>query len=277
MSSITELQEGLAQIQTAQFVTTMLRDISATRLQSIRAAFEANEAYYSELHDLMGMVKAYAKREGIVMPIAAQKRVYIAVTSNRRFYGALNRSVMKQYLTARSEDPEAAGYVIGQTGHSFLERIEAVDDGTRKLFHGDVPAPQEAAEVIKEVLDYQEVVVIHPQFINSFQQKPTLTDISHVPPAEDDAEPFLEYICEPELPELITFFTTQIRLVLLERVFLSTQVALTGARLMKMQRARERATELVGEEEQRIHKEVRTIQSMHLLEAFTGYTSERSI
>ena len=277
MSSITELQEGLAQIKTAQFVTTMLRDISATRLQSIRAAFEANKNYYDELHELMAMVKTYAKREGLEIPTASKTRVYVAVTSNRRFYGALNRLVMKRYLTARAEDTAAAGYVIGQTGHTFLERMENTDDGTRRVFAGDVPEPKEAAEVVSAVQDYQEVVVIHPQFINSFIQKPALTDISHVPPRETNDTPTLDYICEPELPELISFFTTQIRMVLLERTFLSTQVALTGARLMKMQRARERATELVGVEEQRIHKEVRTIQSMHLLEAFTGYTSDRSI
>jgi len=42
MSAINELREGLAHTETAQFVTTMLRDISATKVQSIRAAYEAN-------------------------------------------------------------------------------------------------------------------------------------------------------------------------------------------------------------------------------------------
>lgn len=279
MSSITDLQEGLAQIKTAQFVTTMLRDISATRLQNIRNDFEANQSYYRELHEIMGYVKGYAAREGVLLPQAAKKRLYVAVTSNRRFYGALNRLVMKAYLKARSEDTEADGYVIGQTGHTYLEQQStSLASSVTKQFTGDVPEPEEAAVVVRDAEAYQEVIVIHPTFINSFQQVPQQTDISHVPKASAAADllPF-EYICEPELPALLTFFMTQIRLVLLERVFLETQVALTGARLMKMQRARERATELVGVEEQNIHKAIRTIQSMHLLETFTGYTSDRSL
>ena len=279
MSSITDLQAGLAQIQTAQFVTTMLRDISATRLQNIRTAFEANQAHYHELHEIMGYVKGYAAREGILVPQAAKKRIYVAVTSNRRFYGALNRLVMKAYLQARAEDTTADGYVIGQTGHTYLEQQTAsLPRSTSKQFTGDVPEPEEAAVVVRDVEVYQEVIVIHPTFVNSFEQVPQQTDISHVPKATaaTNTLPF-EYICEPELPALLTFFMTQIRLVLLERVFLETQVALTGARLMKMQRARERATELVAEEEQHIHKEIRTIQSLHLLETFTGYTTDRSL
>ena len=60
MSVIRELQEQLQGTQTAAFVTTMLRDISATKLQNVREEFEANRAYFEELHAMTALVTGYA-------------------------------------------------------------------------------------------------------------------------------------------------------------------------------------------------------------------------
>lgn len=278
MSALNELHENLEQTRTAHFVTTMLRDISATKLRSLREEFEANQAYYLELHMLMGMVKQYAQQTGVELPTPeTTKRVYIAFTSNRRFYGALNRSVMERFTTELQTHPTAAGYVIGQTGQTFLEQHAPTLEIPVATFAGDIPSRREAATVIERIATYNEVMVIHPTFINSFQQQAAMTDITHVPNSEAEAPPVLDYICEPELPELLDFFKNQIRLVLLQRVMLETQVALTGARLMKMQRARERADDLITEERQGIHKAENLIRSMRLLETFTGYTSDRHL
>lgn len=272
MSAINELKETLEQLQTAQFVTTMLRDISATRLQSIRAAFEANQAYYSELHELMALVQEYAQQHAPeLVPHTTGGRVYVALTSNKRFYGTLNHEVMRLYRAERLAHPEAAGIIIGQTGRNINELHDEALASTYQLYRRDEPATAEMVQSIKSVSGYTEVIMIHPTFINSFTQKAAATDISHVPETEARKVPTVDYVLEPDIPEMIEFFTTQIRLVLFERVLLETRLALTGARLMKMQRARERAGELVKEQRQTIHKETSTVKSMRLLETFTGF------
>ena len=65
MSAINELKEILEQTQTAEFVTTMLRDISATKLQAIRGEFEANREYFAEMHKIMALVQSYAQEKNI--------------------------------------------------------------------------------------------------------------------------------------------------------------------------------------------------------------------
>jgi len=82
-------------------------------------------------------------------------------------------------------------------------------------------------------------------------------------------------VFEPEIPKIIEFFKTQIRLVLFSRVMLETRLALTGARLMKMQRAREKTGELVLQQRRTIHKEISTVKSMRLLETFSGFHREQ--
>lgn len=282
MSVIRKLQEELDQVQTAQFVTTMLRDISATRLASIRAIYEANQAYYEQLHGLMEAVKRYAHKEGVDLeqyePAAA--RVYVAVTANKRFYGSLNTDVMNVFAQRLGEHPDAAGYVIGQTGEQFVESDLSISGPiATTAFAADTATATEVRRVIEDLRSYRDVVVIHPTFINSFRQEVIETDITHQPVSDGPAPdaPSIDYLCEPELPQLLEFFRTHIRFTLFRRVLLETQVALTGARLMKMQRARERSVELVAEQQHTIHKEMSTIESMRLLETTVSFHKDSAI
>lgn len=276
MSAIHDLKDTLDQLQTAQFVTTMLRDISATRLQSIRAAYTANEKYYTEIHELMQLVKSYAATHApdALHQAGVGGRVYVALTANKRFYGVLNQRVMHRYTELRQADPTAAGLVVGQIGRSILSAQGK--EGTAALFNftRDTPVPEEMLALIQLLTRYTEVVVVHPNFVSSFTQNVAVTDISHVPKAAAVTTPPLDYLFEPDIPAMLTFFTTQIRLLLFERVVLETQLALTGARLMKMQRARERAKELAGEQRHTIYKETSTVKSMRLLETFTGFVKK---
>lgn len=279
MSAINELREILEQTQTASFVTTMLRDISATKLQSIRAEFDANEAYFLELHELMALVQTYNKQYqqahgGLQKP----KRIYIALTSNKRFYGTLNHQIIHRLHMTLTKDPTADSIVIGQTGKQILETSELDISPQYFLFENDEPTPDQIFSIVQELVSYTEIFVIHPTFVSSFIQQAKSTNLTHTPdqtPAPKHLE--LDYLFEPEIPKIIEFFKTQVRLVLFGRVILETRLALTGARLMKMQRARERAQELLKLQRRTIHKEISTVQSMRLLEAFAGFRSKDTL
>lgn len=279
MSAIHELQEVLQETETAQFVTTMLRDISATRLQSLRAIFEANRAYYSELHALTAMLRAYAAHVHVALPTTTfgTGRIYVAVTSNKRFYGQLNQQVITRLLEHLKRDTTATGLVIGQTGQQLLLRAPLAHPVSVMMFANETPTQAEVTSVIAALEPYTEVVVLHPTFINSFRQELIETDITHEPEVASEEVETIEYICEPDIQGMLAFFRTQIRFVLFERALLETRVALTGARLMKMQRARERAKELVATQRHGIHKTISTMQSMRLLETFTGFRSDRTL
>lgn len=271
-------------IQTAQFVTTMLRDISATKLQAIRNIFEANQVYFTELHELMRTVKSYVQKHDIALPETKKKSVFLALTSNRRFYGSLNRDVMQEWLAAYRKSHEADGMVIGQTGQQYMKLHGGAASArlTFVSFNKDVPTTKEVVAVLEKISEYTEVILWHPTFINSFRQEVCFTDITHEPKQVLDTRkgavlPDPDFIIEPELPELLAFFRSQIRLVLMQRVLLETQVALTGARLMKMQHARERAGELAKAQRLTIHKETSRVHSMRLLETFTGFRTDRTI
>jgi ATP synthase F1 gamma subunit len=280
MSAINELRETLEHTQTASFVTTMLRDISATKLQSIRAEFDANHAYFLELHELMELVETYSQkylaRQGTT---ETKKRVYIALTSNKRFYGTLNHQIIHALNEVSSKNNEADCIVIGQTGRQILEASELTLKPQYIYFETDDPTPAEIFSCIQRLVSYSEIMVIHPTFINSFDQHATITDLTHKLQKKESEKKHvaIDYLFEPEIPKMIAFFKTQIRLVLFNRIVLETKLAFTGARLMKMQRARERARELLKQQRRVIHKEISTVQSMRLLEAFAGFRSKDTV
>jgi len=276
MSAINELKEALEQTQTAEFVTTMLRDISATRLQAIRGQFEANRNYFTELHDLMALVQSYAKEIALKVETPTKpKRIYVAVTSNKRFYGSLNHEIIRALYAELLKDREVDSLIVGQTGQQ-IAGINPLPKRSEYLsFAKDEPTEEELFALIERLNPYDEVLVIHPTFINSFQQHAKTTDITHVPEVDSNTKArSIDYLFEPDIPKIIEFFKTQIRLTLFMRVLLETQVAFTGARLMKMQRAREKANEMAGHQELVIHKETSTVKNMRLLETFTGFSKK---
>lgn len=276
MSAISELREVLEEMQTASFVTTMLRDISATRLQQIRAAFDANHAYFLELHELMKLVEAY-NEEFLELAYAHKEplRAYVAITSNKRFYGTLNHQVIHALTEAHDASRQAECFVIGATGKQILEASELQLPASFIQYESDNPSSHEMFGTMQALARFDEIMVIHPTFVNSFTQRPSTTDLTHAPKKEELKDHMkIDYLFEPDIPKMLAFFKTQIRLVLYSRVMLETQLALTGARLMKMQRAKERSEELLKEERRVIHKEISTVQSMRLLEAFAGFRKQ---
>ena len=141
-----------------------------------------------------------------------------------------------------------------------------------QTFASDTPVLSEIRRLVEATMEYDEVYLVHPTFINSFTQEAALTNITHKPVTNEAGKTQLEYIAEPDIAGLLQFFSTQTRVVLCSRAILETRLALLGARLMKMQRARERATELVKSERRLIHQHISTMKNLRLLEAFAGFS-----
>ena len=223
-------------------------------------------------NSLTQRLQTYASEHNIVLPQIKKKRIFVAVTSNRRFYGTVNEEVVAQLQKEILADEHCEVLVIGQTGKQIMERSNITVPVAYTSFMKDEPTAEEVHTIVTTVAMYTEVVVIHPTYVNAFEQTAKVTDVTHVPHIEDTPnEPVLEYLFEPDIPVMLDFFATQIRFVLFDRIML------TGARLMKMQRAREKAEEMLTGQRRVIHKEMSTMQSMRLLETFTGFHSKDTV
>lgn len=278
MSVVVELKEQLEGTQTARFVTTVLRDISATKLQEIKEAFDKNTLYYEEMRDLDALVQTYALRNALLEKESTQNgQIFVALTSNKRFAGMLNRDIIERLTGRMDKDDSSSFMVIGRTGRTYLEGSPYEDRFQYYEFESDSPTSAEARKLLKRLSEFDQVYVFCPKFINPFRQEVSLIDITHKPEPKKAEELNVDYIFEPEIIDLLAFFEDQIRFILFNRVLLETKLAQTGARLTKMQRARERAKEMVGDLRHTIHKEENALESMHLLETFAGFHKEERL
>ncbi len=273
MSAIAEVQQNIVDFETAQYITGALRDISAMELKRYRDKFEHNVALFRELEDLYVLITRIAQHEGRteVAKVSAE-RLYVGYTTNRHFYGNLNRDVIQALAKSTSRDDRCL--IIGATGRELWASL-----GLRRrevsyiAFADDTPDASEIKDFLERVAPYGHVHIFYPSFVSVFQQQAISVDITFNSEKTKNAahEELPQYILEPEIVEMFSFFDTQVRTVLFERLLLETQLSRVAARLMKMDTADENAGNLLARERRHLRRALSDSANIRLLESFTGY------
>jgi ATP synthase F1 gamma subunit len=272
MSRITETFQYVDDYRTAEMITGVLQDIGSVKMQSIRLGFEQNARFFAGIRAVYAIVKAHAQELGLSETANAKTRdLYIALTSNKRFYGTLNRDIIRAFLQLIRTAQGSDFFVVGQTGAQYLQRAESTDAVTRVEFADDAPTADELKSLMAKSDPYRRVFLVYPKFINTFRQDIALADITETP--SDFVPPSLKakYIFEPEIQKMLQFFEGQVRRVLFERVLLETELARSAARSLKMRDARERAGDLRKKYQHELNREYATVAEIELMETFIGY------
>jgi F0F1-type ATP synthase gamma subunit len=168
--------------------------------------------------------------------------------------------------------------VIGDTGKQiWTNEMVKRKNVTFLSFDEDAPSSSEVSKFLQRAQDYARVFVFYPSFVSVFQQTVAQADISFRPSNEgesgnaDTAGNREDFLLEPELQEMITFFDTQVRFVLFEQILLETQLAQVAARLVKMDTADQNADRLIINEQRELRRVVSSYSSKRMLETVIGY------
>ncbi|HQU08240.1 MAG: hypothetical protein B7X04_04090 [Parcubacteria group bacterium 21-54-25] len=270
-------KQDLRELEALRFVTSALFEVSAEKIDALRAAFEKNSAFYTDISDLYLAVKKTALlREEKSAPAGARAsatphNLFVAFTTNARFYGSINTDIMHTFLSQIQK--EAGDYlVVGKVGESFLQDFprEARTIATRS-FQDDEPTPEEIKSFLRDTATYDHVYIFHSSFVNVFTQHVATLDIAHTPTtASTHAAENIDYLFEPELPRILAFFETRVRHLLFRRVLLESELARTASRLIAMNAAEDRAETAVASEQKLIRRASEMFRDARLLEAFSA-------
>lgn len=278
MSILTELTARMEEYQAAETTAGVLQDISALRASAIRREFEKNKAFYEEIRTLYEIIHSQAKKYASV-PIESKgkpkkmRQLFVAITSNKRFYGSLMHGIIARLATEMDAEPEATCLILGRVGWQHFEALGDTKRARQIILADDSPTPQEYRELLSYLDSFDRIIVLYPKFINTFRQEVALQDITQSFEAATEAPIEVEYIFEPEVPAMLSFFDTQVRRVLFDRVLLEAELARTSARFVKMEEAERRANRLVITARARMRREVAAVSNAGLLETFSGYTT----
>src|SRR3990172_5220638 len=100
MPVIADLKEELSDLFTFKYIAGAFTEASAVKLRKIRGSFEKNARFYSEITGLYRQIEKSANRMAIskTQIEKSSKTLYIALSSNQRFFGNLNLDVVRVFL-----------------------------------------------------------------------------------------------------------------------------------------------------------------------------------
>lgn len=275
MSTLAERHQELLGLEALHFVTGTFFELSAEKIGRLRRDFEKNRTFFEEIAGLYEAIRrAAAKAKKGETSESAGRSIAVAFTSNAHFYGSINAEVVRSFVAHVEQTPDEELLVIGRTGQSFMEGYELRGRACDFFsFEGDDPTREEIRSVLERLAPYQHVFVFHPSFVNVFTQNAAMLDITHAP-AEDakdiDKHDAVEYIFEPELSRVLSFFETRVRYLLFRRIMFEAELARTAARLLSMNQAEDRADHALSALKHRVRREAEAFKDARLLETFSG-------
>ena len=262
---------------TFKHISAAFTEAAAVKLKNIRDAFNRNARYYEEINDIYHLVEMNAKRmqmEQIKSQIERKStRLYIAFTSNQRFFGSINTEIMNIFIRD-SDNPSIEKMIIGATGKAYLRSVGQEFSYKEMDFKKDLPAEDEIVQFLKMTENYDQVRVFYPKFISFLKQEVGITDITQKIALQDrkktEKTEEIHLLFEPELDKMIKFFNTQVRWLLFQRIILESDMARTAARLLTMSQAEERTDFEIKKKKADLRKVVRSFTNAQLLDTFSG-------
>jgi len=271
-----DIKEQITDLITFKHIASAFTEAAAVKLASLRRAYARNDRFYQDITHIYHLVKANAQKKEMSVPKTeqAQNKLSIALTSNQRFFGIINTEIMIGFL-AFSQKSATQKLVIGTTGQNYLRSINYKESYKSMTFRSDIPDRSETDGLLQLIRNYTQVNLFYPKYISIIRQEVGTVEITgQIPPSPKSKDAKLDsefnLIFEPELGKILEFFETEVKTILLKRVFLETDLARTAARLLSMSQAEERTDHEIKAKYSELRKVVKSLTNAQLLETFSG-------
>lgn len=276
------IEEGESLRQIAQAYS----DIANLKIKRIRSAVERNRLFFDEISRIYSTVKAFAikKKVAVVKP---KQKLGILVTSNNRFYGNINSSLVKYFIGLTRELKDTDRIVIGKEGIHYFKANKVLPNYQELLLKNDMPDNLELANLVNIISQYNQVMVFHPKFKSLLIQQATFTDITkisfyigefhvkEVNPKNKEAN--INFLFEPDLPKILEFFDSQVLTLLLEQTFLEAELSRTASRFISMDEAETDANKFIKEYQILRAYAKRNLDNNAILENFASMAALRKV
>jgi F-type H+-transporting ATPase subunit gamma len=206
-------------------------------LASITGIFRATLTAYAQ--KLATLVKLGKMKEGGNVTFLAHngKTVATLISANTGFFGEVVKETFKKFIAdVRKENLEVT--IIGKMGRALF----VSEEPKRPYVYFDLPDfgvdAQKLTEVIKHLVQYEEIRVYFGKFESLITQKPEVQSISSGTPAVGKpSKSDVYYLFEPSIEEILMFFETQIFASLFDQSLRESQLAKFASRILAMDRA----------------------------------------
>lgn len=282
--TIKEIVEKIDEGESLKAIAQAYSEIANLKIKRIRREVERNRVFLEEIAKIYGTVKAFAlqKKVAIAKP---KKRLCILLTSNYRFYGNINASLVNYFLGSTRELTDVDKIVLGKGGNDYFRTTKLLPNYKEVMLRSDMPTPLELETLVDISKDYNQVLVFHAKLKSLIVQSATFTDITavslyvrefHIQSLNAKKnDNLMHYIFEPELPKILNFFDTQVLTLLLEQTFLESELSRTASRFISMDQAESESIKFIKDCQTLKAYAKRNIENNVILENFASTMSLR--
>jgi len=270
--TIREINASIEEGEALKDISAAYTEIASLKLKKLRMEVFRSRAFFKEILNIYALVRKMAKNNSINQK-KSSKKAAVVLTSNNKFYGAMDRGVIDLFLNdIKLKKPELDVFVIGHVGIQTMKALK-FSNFTPIEFRRDLPDPAELVGLTTRVKNYSQVLVYYAEFETVVKQMPISVDITQMQ-SEAISEKLSQvkeksqdsYIFEPEASKILAFFDSQIKQILIGETFLEIELARTGSRLILMDQAQQNADEYLDEQHVLLLKAKRSIENARILE-----------
>lgn len=283
--TIQEIEKLIEEGKSLKTIAVAYSEIAHLKIKKIRADVERNRVFFDDIAKIYGIVKGYAIKKGVAVQ-KPKKRLHILLTSNYKFYGNINLSLINYFLGSTREIRETDTIVIGRGAVDFFKATSILPNYKQILLQKDIPSPDELKNLTNIVSQYDQVLVFYSKLKSLLVQRATFTDLTatsfytrafQIGSVYSKSDDPMYFLFEPELPKLLSFFENQIMNLLLEQTFLESELSRTASRFISMDQAQTEADKFI-----KIYKIMqgytqRSIENMKILDNFATLTAARKM
>jgi F0F1-type ATP synthase gamma subunit len=230
------------------------QSIAVMRMQQVRQSVLVTRTYMEGIIDIFKEIRRSHKKE-VEKIIAARGKVsQVGVTKKRRdsicillspsgkFSGQLIRKVFSDFA-AYVKETKCDVAVVGNTGKELLAQSLELD--VQPQYYAldlEHPTREEIAVLLFHVLEYENITVFTGKFQSLVTQVPTaynVTGYETLFQQEASTTPEAhEFLFEPKLTEIISFFVAQVTATLLRETLEESKLANLGSRIITLESSR---------------------------------------
>ncbi len=270
MSKLKTLEFELDQYKTLQLVTGALGDIAGMHLKKIRTDIKHDQDYFEEVSQIYQLIKTIASKANVADPnikLKNGKSIAVLITSNSGLYGGLDRDLCR-YFVNQTENQPYDRIIIGKAAKDFFSALKNPATYLSVILKQDEPDVNELRDLVNKVKNYSRILFFHSKFVTLLNQEIAVSDLTKPAAKTSAKDNQFDYILEPEVRKMLSFFGTQLLDSMVHSLFLQAELSRTAARMISMDQAEVSTEDLVNKEKSLIIHEFKnriSLQSLDVL------------
>lgn len=272
MQTIKQLNAEIEDSESIKLVTQALGEIATLQLKSTRDLVLHTTSFFIEIELVYHMIKLVAERRRMLESHMTQKigkTICILISSNYHFNGNIDYEICQSFIKTTQNHPTDC-IIVGKFAQEYFRDAGYNRPYQSMLFAADFPTADEIKQLVDKTHAYQKVLVYHSKFVSVLHQGIQISDISQSDAVLEASSTPIDYILEPELDKMLDFFESQIKISLLQAIFLESELSRTAARMIAMHDAETNAEKIIKEEQRELYKANRSIKNIQILETYAG-------